>query len=82
LSDDFTKRRIEKDLEAARKVPAPAGTAPAAEYTEEVVRLIACVNCHSPAFSLAHDGRVMCAVCRTCIVSLRWFDQNVTPTPA
>lgn len=77
---DLSKRRVEKVLDASRKDATPPGTAPAAEYTEEVVRLIACTNCHSPAFSLAHDGRVLCSVCRVCIASLTWFDKNA-PKP-
>lgn len=76
---DLSKRRVEKEIEAARKETTPGGTAPAAEYTSEVVRLLACTNCNSPAFSLAHDGRVLCSVCRVCIASLQWFDKNKPP---
>lgn len=79
---DFGQRRVEKEIEQARKEETPAQTAPAAEYTSEVVRLLACMNCHSPAFSLAHDGRVLCAVCKLAINSLRWYDVNVPKTPA
>lgn len=63
---DLNQRRLDKALESA------AGF--------EVVQLIACTNCASAQFRLAHDGRIICSSCNLWIEPLRWYDAT-SPLP-
>lgn len=69
------------ELKPRSKPVSIPGISDAGEFSTEVVRLIACINCHSPAFNLAHDGRVICAVCKNEIAPLRWIIPDAK-TPA
>lgn len=62
---DLNQKRLDK---AVKDAPGEAIT--------EVVHLLACSNCQSAQFQLAHDHRVICAVCKYAIVPLRWYDVN------
>ena len=75
---DLGAKRLEREQAVGETVRVPGGHTAATEYRTEVVQLIACMNCSSPAFKLAHDGRVICAVCSIQIMSLRWHDVNVS----
>lgn len=67
---DLNAKRIEKVVKEAKP-----------QTTTEVVQLIACANCSSAAFRLAHDKRILCAQCCYEIGPLRWYDVN-EPGPA
>ena len=75
---DLAAKRQEKQAAVGETVRVPGGHTSATDYRTEVVQLIACMNCSSPAFKLAHDGRVICAVCSIQIMSLRWHDVNLS----
>ena len=68
------------DLNAKRleKVTKDAATG---ELTTEVVQLLACSNCASSTFRLAHDNTILCAQCCIRIGPLRWYDVNL-PEPS
>jgi len=65
---DLNQKRLDKALAESQQEPR--------ETTTEVVQLLACSNCQSAQFQLAHDHRVICAVCKYAIVALRWYDVN------
>ena len=62
---DLNQKRLDKAIKEAQP-----------ETTTEVVQLLACSNCQSSSFKLAHDRRVICAQCNYAIVALRWYDVN------
>lgn len=67
---DLNQRRIEKVVKEAKP-----------QTTTDVVQLLACSNCQNSSFRLAHDKRIICALCCYEIGPLRWYDVN-DPGPA
>jgi hypothetical protein len=78
---DLNAKRLDKAIKESGD-PVLGGPIPA---TGQVVSVLACANCGSPEFRLAHQepttGRqlnaVICAKCCVLIGSLRWYDVNV-----